>query len=182
MACTLAGLHDGLLVAEAAFAVVLIVGASLLARSFVRLMEFDNGYTANGVLIAIAELPRGATDAQTDQFIQGVLDRVRAMRGVSAGASGMISLISRTAVVAPENFTPGTNYPRLAIPLRGHPRAEARAYGRWQRLYTRGRRIVRGPSHTSHSGVGCFLPEEVDRAHSVHERPPTMGIASRLRV
>ena len=91
-------LRDGLLVVEAAFAVVLIVGASLLARSFVRLMAVDNGYTADGVLIASVELPRGATEARTDQFIERALARLRAMRGVSAaGAGAMIPLMSRTA-------------------------------------------------------------------------------------
>jgi hypothetical protein len=53
-----------LLVVEAAFAVILIVGASLLARSFVHLIRVDNGYTADGVLIASVELPREATDAR----------------------------------------------------------------------------------------------------------------------
>jgi putative ABC transport system permease protein len=93
-------LRDGLLVVEAAFAVVLVVGASLLARSFIRLMEVDNGYTADGVLIASVELPRGATEVRTDQFIDGALVRLRAMRGVSAaGAGAMIPLMSRSAIV-----------------------------------------------------------------------------------
>jgi len=93
-------LRDGLLVVEAAFAVVLIVGASLLAHSFVRLMGVDNGYTAEGVLVAGVELPRGATEARTDQFIEAALPRLRAMRGVSAaGAGAMIPLMPRTAIV-----------------------------------------------------------------------------------
>ncbi len=93
-------LRDGLLVVEAAFAVILVVGASLLARSFVRLMQVDNGYTAAGVLIASVELPRGATDARTDQFLDASLARVRAMQGVSAaGAGAMIPLMRRTAIV-----------------------------------------------------------------------------------
>jgi putative ABC transport system permease protein len=92
-------LRDGLLVVEAAFAVVLIVGASLLARSFVRLMGVDNGYTADSVLIASVELPRGATEARTDQFIEAALARLRARRGVSAaGAGAMIPLMTRTAI------------------------------------------------------------------------------------
>jgi putative ABC transport system permease protein len=96
-------LRDGLLVVEAAFAVVLIVGASLLARSFVRLMRVDSGYTAEGVLIASVELPRGATEARTDQFIEAALGRLRALRAVSAaGAGAMIPLMSRTAI---EPFT-----------------------------------------------------------------------------
>ena len=92
-------LRDGLLVVEAAFAVILIVGASLLARSFVRLMAVDNGYTADGVLIASVELPRGATEARTDQFIERALARLRAIPGVSAaGAGAMIPLMRQTAV------------------------------------------------------------------------------------
>ena len=93
-------LRDGLLVVEAAFAVVLIVGASLLARSFVRLMGVDNGYTADGVLIASVELPRGATEARTDQFIEAALARLRAMHAVSAaGAGAMIPLMRATAIL-----------------------------------------------------------------------------------
>ena len=96
-------LRDGLLVLEAAFAVILIVGASLLARSFVRLMAVDNGYTADGVLIASVELPRDATEARTDQFIERALARLRAMPAVSAaGAAAMIPLMRQTAL---EPFT-----------------------------------------------------------------------------
>ena len=92
-------LRDGLLVVEAAFAVVLIVGAGLLGRSFVRLMAVDNGYTADHVLIARVDLPPGATDARTDQFIDGALMRLRDMTGVAAaGAAAMIPLMARTAV------------------------------------------------------------------------------------
>ena len=92
-------LRDGLLVVEAAFAVILIVGASLLARSFVRLMAVDNGYTADGVLIARIELPRDASDARTDQFIERALARLRAIPGVAAaGAGAMIPLMRQTAV------------------------------------------------------------------------------------
>ena len=104
-------LRDGLLLLEAAFAVVLIVGAGLLARSFVRLMQVDNGYTAEGVLIATVDLPRGTTDSRTDQFIESVLARVRALRSVSAaGAAAMIPLMTRTAIepfVLPESLTGG---------------------------------------------------------------------------
>ncbi len=93
-------LRDVLLVIEAAFAVILIVGASLLARSFARLMAVDNGYTADGVLIARIELPRDASDARTDQFIERALARLRAIPGVSAaGAGAMIPLMRQTAVI-----------------------------------------------------------------------------------
>ena len=54
---------------EAAFAVILSVGATLLARSFVRLMAVDPGYTADGVLIATVELPDGAPESRIDHLI-----------------------------------------------------------------------------------------------------------------
>jgi putative ABC transport system permease protein len=92
-------LRDGLLTVEAAFAVILIVAASLLGRSFVRLMHVDNGYTAEGVLIATAELPPESTDARTDHFIESALARLRNVSTVSSvGAGGMIPLMMRTAI------------------------------------------------------------------------------------
>ncbi len=104
-------LRDGLLVVEAALAIVLIVGASLLLRSFVRLTAVDNGYVSAGVLIAAVEMPAGAGDARTDRFIDQVLQRVRRLPGVSsAGASGMVPLMKQTAVsgfVVPEALAGG---------------------------------------------------------------------------
>jgi len=93
-------LGNGLLMAEAALAVVLIVGASLLARSFARLVSVDTGYTSAGVLVAAVELPEDAGDSRTDRLIAQALDRVRRLPGVtSAGASGMIPLMKMTAVM-----------------------------------------------------------------------------------
>ena len=94
-------MRDTLLVLEAAFAVILIAGAGLLARSFVKLMAVDPGYTADGVLIATVELPRGAPDARVDGLIDGALDRLRATPGVvAAGAGAMIPLMKQTAMTS----------------------------------------------------------------------------------
>jgi hypothetical protein len=51
------GLRSGLLVAEAALAVVLLIGAGLLARSFGRLLAADGGYDPGHVLTAQLYLP-----------------------------------------------------------------------------------------------------------------------------
>jgi putative ABC transport system permease protein len=93
-------LRDGLLVVEAALAIVLIVGASLLGRSFLRLVSVDNGYAPAGVLVAAVELPDDAGTVRTDQFIAQALERVRRLPGVTtAGASAMIPLMKMTAVM-----------------------------------------------------------------------------------
>ena len=94
-------LRDTLLVLEAAFAVILIAGATLLARSFVRLMAVDPGYTADGVLIATVELPREAPEARIDALIDGALGGLRVMPGViAAGAGAMIPLMRQTAMIS----------------------------------------------------------------------------------
>jgi putative ABC transport system permease protein len=93
-------LRDGLLVVEAALAIVLIVGASLLIRSFRELMSVDAGYSPGQVLIAAVELPRGSEDARTGPFIDAALARVRRLPGVAAaGAGAMIPLMKQTAVM-----------------------------------------------------------------------------------
>jgi predicted permease len=92
-------LRDGLLVAEAALAVMLLVGAGLLARSFVTLIRVDPGYVTDGVLTARVLMPRGATAARTAQFIDALLLRVRAMPGVvAAGAGNMMPMTGMTAI------------------------------------------------------------------------------------
>ena len=51
-------------------------GAGVGFASFL-LGRVDNGYTAEHVLVASVELPRGATEARTDLFIEAALARLR---------------------------------------------------------------------------------------------------------
>ena len=94
------GLRAGLLMVEAAFAVVLTVGASLLAHSFLRLTHVDAGYDTDRVVTLSVELPDGpAISERTAQFIDAMLARIRHTPGVtSAGAAGMMPMMVRTAV------------------------------------------------------------------------------------
>ena len=94
------GLRTALLMVEAAFAVVLTVGASLLAHSFLRLTNVDAGYDSDHVVTLGVELPEGpALPARTAQFIDDMLARVRRTPGVtSAGAASMMPMMVRTAV------------------------------------------------------------------------------------
>ncbi len=92
--------RDLLLAAEAAFTVVLLVGALLLARSFDRLTRIDAGYTADHVLTIRVLMPPGAKEDRSDRFIDTLLARVRAMPGVvAAGAATMMPMQSGTAIV-----------------------------------------------------------------------------------
>jgi predicted permease len=93
-------LRLGMLIVEAAFAVVLAVGASLLAHSFLRLMHVDAGYDADHVSVMRVQLPEGNDlDVRSHALITRLLERIRATPGVtSAGAANMVPLMPMTAV------------------------------------------------------------------------------------
>jgi putative ABC transport system permease protein len=95
-------LGTGLLVAEAAVAVMLLVGAALLGRSFVRLLHVDPGYDATHVLMARVYLPPPQAASEVEErFARDVLQRIRALPGVTAaGMSNMAPFVPASAVMS----------------------------------------------------------------------------------
>ncbi|HSB12386.1 MAG TPA: ABC transporter permease [Blastocatellia bacterium] len=77
-----------LIVSEVALALVLLVGAGLMIRSFVRLLNVDTGLDSNNVLTVDVGLPRGKfTGQQQVAFFQQTIERLQNLPGVeSAGA------------------------------------------------------------------------------------------------
>ncbi|MGE3273583.1 MAG: ABC transporter permease [Vicinamibacterales bacterium] len=101
----LARLRAGLLVLESALAVMLLVGAALLARSFVSLVNVDPGYDPDNVLTATVYLPSAGHGPAPESaaFAREVLERLRALPGVeAAGASNMTPLGGAMMVQAAE--------------------------------------------------------------------------------
>jgi len=83
-------LRNGLLVVEVALAIVLLVGASLLLRSFDKLINVDPGFRADHVLAFQVSLP-GTTysqDAQRMAFFDSLLEKLDATPGISI--AGMV--------------------------------------------------------------------------------------------
>ncbi|MGH9760002.1 MAG: FtsX-like permease family protein, partial [Blastocatellia bacterium] len=82
-------LRDLLIVAEVSLAVLLTIGAGLLAKSFFRLMSVDTGYRGDHVFTSIIVLPDSRypdLDSQL-RFFKNVLRNVQVLPGVvSAGA------------------------------------------------------------------------------------------------
>jgi predicted permease len=83
-----------LVVAEIGLAVMLLVGAALLARSFQRLVQQDPGFRTAHAVTAKVELPYSYTDfAKIADFYDRLLTSVRAQPAVSiAGASNFLPL------------------------------------------------------------------------------------------
>jgi predicted permease len=102
-----ARLRDALVVTEAAFAVVLLVGAALLARSFVRLTRVDPGYSAANVLTASIYLPGGdAASNRRKEVLRSLLERLRTTTGVTAAGGGTMMPLDSNTVLAGFPVTP----------------------------------------------------------------------------
>lgn len=82
------GLRSVLMVSEIALAMMLLIGAGLLLRSFVQMLKVDPGYRAENLLTARLALPsRYNEKAQRVQFYDRILQRVSALPGVTAVAA-----------------------------------------------------------------------------------------------
>jgi len=94
------GLRNALMVSEVALAIVLLVGAGLLIRSFAKLLDVDPGYRAENLLTArIALPPRYRDDAQRAQFYERILQRIATLPGVTtvgATRSGPAPVVNPT--------------------------------------------------------------------------------------
>ncbi len=86
-------LRNTLVVAEVAIALILLVGATLLLRSFINLKNVDPGYQRENVLTFRTGFPASMADAESEvprQFFTILEERLSQLPGVeAAGLSGM---------------------------------------------------------------------------------------------
>jgi putative ABC transport system permease protein len=123
---------------QLAIACVLLLGAALLTRSFVSMLNADRGYDPNSVLIATLSLPDGRDDGPAAHAtLAGLLERLEAVPG-----------FTRVALASTVPLTPGETL--ASFPLRSGPtgeRVQVQAASRTvSRLYfaSLGIRVVEG--------------------------------------
>ncbi len=90
-------LRNSLVIAEIALALVLLVGAGLLIRSFARLQNVDPGFNANNVLTMKVGLPgrKYDTDQKRIDFFRQAVAQMQSLPGVeSAGAVSFLPFAS----------------------------------------------------------------------------------------
>ena len=81
----------GMLVAQVGLSIVLVVGATLLARSLYLLQQVDPGVRAEGVLIAAVQpVPNGYRGLDQAAHYPPIVDRIAAMPGVRSAAYGRV--------------------------------------------------------------------------------------------
>jgi putative ABC transport system permease protein len=89
------GLRNLLVISEVALALVLLVGAGLLLRSFARLLEVNLGFRPKNLLTMQVSLPdsKYGTPEQRRAFYKQALEQIKALPGVeSAGAVSNLPL------------------------------------------------------------------------------------------
>src|SRR4051794_11593070 len=94
-ATTRSGLRGAFVVSQLALALVLLIGAGLMARSFVRLLNVKLGFNPKNVLTMRIELPRSRyqNSDQRRQFLGRLLERAQSIPGVhSVGAISQLPL------------------------------------------------------------------------------------------
>ncbi|HXE34320.1 MAG TPA: ABC transporter permease [Verrucomicrobiae bacterium] len=104
-------LRESMVAFEVCASLVLLIGAGLLVRSFVRLEHTSPGFQPEKVLTAFVSLPvaQYREASQRAAFAQSVLERVRAIPGVRSAA---------TIDFLPYNGGPGSG----GVEIVGHPR------------------------------------------------------------
>ena len=137
-------LRDGLVVAELAFAVVLLVGAGLLLRSFLLMQRLDLGYRSRGVVLVSAAFPRAryADAARIRAATDLLLDRLRANPALKAAELTDLPPLTR----GDQDVT--------AIPL-GEPRRPGQPESIWYRAVTPGYLRVMGMRLTAGRGLSA---------------------------
>lgn len=98
-----------LVVAEVALSLVLLAGAGLLMRSFVKLQNVDPGFNAEGVLTAGVQLPAMRYELpQAESFFRESLSRIAALPGIQQAAGSSCLPVPFTCV--------GTSFWRVDLP------------------------------------------------------------------
>jgi len=102
-------LRSALVVTETALAMLLLVGAGLLLRSFARMLETNPGFRPEHVVTAGISLPKGSypTQEEVDEFFDSLGRRMETMPGVeSVGFTSSIPLtgVHSNRAIAPEGY------------------------------------------------------------------------------
>ena len=97
-------LRSAFVVIEVALALVLLVGAGLLLRSFARVLTTELGFSADHVMTAQLTLPAVKYDslARRTQFWEVLLQRIRSLPGVTA--AGTVSFLPMNGLGSATSF------------------------------------------------------------------------------
>jgi putative ABC transport system permease protein len=163
-----AHLRDFLVAAEVAISLMLLVGAGLMTKSLMRVLEADGGIDATNVLTARFATPEAKyeTDVKRRTFVAQLVARVQSLSGVQfAGFKSPLLGGSQTAYVIDGRPAPKPGqYPSTDMG-RVTPRA----------MRAMGMRLLRGRFFDEHdnekSQLVCIIDETLAKQEFVNEEP-----------
>jgi putative ABC transport system permease protein len=163
--------RGGLVVAEMAFALVLLIGAGLMIKSFWRLQHADLGLNAQNVMTMEVQLPDYKYDKpqKRDVFVQSVMSRVESLPGVQS--AGAINFLPLTGFWGTSTFT----IEGQPIPAPGQePEADNRVVTQ-NYFRTMGMRLLKGREFTDRDNADAahvaILNESASRRFFPNEDP-----------
>ncbi|MBT8488230.1 MAG: ABC transporter permease [Gemmatimonadetes bacterium] len=108
-------IRGGLVVAQMALALVLLIGSGLMLRSFQALRAVDPGFDSEGVLTARITIPTAEMDGwqETAGFFRALRDRLEGQAGVESVGMALSTPLA------------GNGVPYYSTELEDHPRAES---------------------------------------------------------
>jgi putative ABC transport system permease protein len=80
-------IRSALVIVEVGLSLVLLIGAGLLVKSFIRVMHVDPGFDPEHLLVFSVGLASSADPAQQDAFYKQVVDRLEVLPGVQAAGA-----------------------------------------------------------------------------------------------
>ena len=98
-----------LLIGEVALSLILLVGAGLLIKSFLRLQEVKPGFNPQNVLTASISLPgaKYKENAQRGQFYRTLIERLKALPGVQSAGAGLNLPLGASGYKIGRSYIPG---------------------------------------------------------------------------
>jgi predicted permease len=109
-------LRGALVVAEVALSLVLLIGAGLLIRSFIRLQNVDPGFNTERLLTmgVVMSQDKARDLATVSNFYQQVIERVQALPGVEAATvAPIVTAGRRSAIVLEDKPDPPPGSPQV---------------------------------------------------------------------
>ena len=166
-------LRGVLVVAEVALALVLLVSAGLLVKSFVRLQQIDTGFNTENVLTLVVNLPTAKynTMEQVVGFFREATERIRTLPGVrSVGTVNYLPLyggLGTTTIFTVEG--------RPAPPVGQEPNTDVRVVADSGYFGAMGIPLLRGRNFTAAETTEArnvvLINESMARQHFAGENP-----------
>lgn len=169
-----AHMRTGLVIAQVALTLPLLVGAAALSRSFSALMNVEPGFNAESVLSLHMAIPRPKyrSDEEIATFYRRVTDRVAALPGVSA-----VGMVNRLPLAGNDLVFAFQFEGISGIPLPLPSRSVTPDYFR-----TMGIPVREGRAITEHDTVKAPLVAVIDRLVADTLWPGTSAVGKRFRV